>query len=132
MNSYLEYLAENRNTLPLEEADEIFRALAAGVDPQDEDLAELYADFLERAREYADIRGRWLLMDRAGREAADAGRTAMHDRFIMAVRVLARMQEKMGKDVSWLERLEGPEELRRKRIGDFACWVMLFYGLNAR
>ena len=101
MNSYLEYLAENRNTLPLEEADEIFRALAAGV-------------------------------DRAGREAADAGRTAMHDRFIMAVRVLARMQEKMGKDVSWLERLEGPEELRRKRIGDFACWVMLFYGLNAR
>ena len=58
----------------------------------------------------------------------DKGRTLKHDSVINRVNILARYLGNTGKDISWIEELGDS----RKRIGDFACYVTLFYGLAAR
>ena len=58
----------------------------------------------------------------------DKERTFKHDSIINRVNILARYLEKMGNDISWRAELGDST----KRIGDFACYIALFYGLEAR
>ena len=124
---YEEYLTK-KDTLTFEKAIEILGKIKVGLDKNDEDAMELYNDFLEGAVAYASIRSGWMLLSNEEKMDQDKGRSYRHDSFINRVNILARYFEKIGKDVSW--RAELGEE--RKTIGDFACYLALFYGLEAR
>lgn len=125
---YEDYLKKANDILTLEEADDILSQIQNSIDSSDEDAAELYNDFLEGAFSYASVRSGWLLLSKDEKMEQDKGRTLKHDSVINRVNILARYLEKTGKDVSWREKLGDS----RKRIGDFACYAALFYGLSAR
>lgn len=125
---YEDYLKKANDTLKLEEADDILSQIQNSIDSSDEDAAELYNDFLEGAFSYASVRSGWLLLSKNEKMEQDKGRTLKHDSVINRVNILARYLEKTGKDISWREKLGDS----RKRIGDFACYAALFYGLSAR
>ena len=124
---YEEYLTKN-DALTLEKADEILSRIEASLDKNDEDVMELYNNFLEGAVAYANVRAGWLLLSNDEKMEQDKGRTYKHDSVINRVNILARYLDKIGKDVSWREELGES----RKAIGDFACYVSLVYGLRAR
>ena len=124
---YEEYLTK-KDSLTLEQEDEILSRIEASLDKNDEDAMELYNDFLEGAVAYANVRAGWLLLSNDEKMDQDKGRTYKHDSVINRVNILARYFEKTGKEVSWREALGES----RKAIGDFACYVSLVYGLRAR
>ena len=125
---YDQYLQRANDTLTIEDADEIFVGLKNCIDNGDEDAKELYYDFLEGAFKYSSIRSSWLTMTKDDKMERDKERTLKHDSVINRVNILARYLEKEGKDISWRVKLGDS----RKKIGDFACYVALFYGLHAR
>lgn len=125
---YEDYLKKANDILTLEEADDILSQIQNSIDSSDEDAAELYNDFLEGAFAYTSVRSGWLLLSKEEKMEQDKGRTLKHDSVINRVNILARYLEKTGKDISWRDKLGDS----RKRIGDFACYAALFYGLSAR
>ena len=50
---------------------------------------------------------------------------------IFHLNILSRYLAAKGKDISWRGEL-GDEKENRKKIGDFACYVALMEGLDAR
>ena len=124
---YEEYLSKN-DSLTFEKAMEILEKIEANLDKNDEDAKELFNDFLEGAVAYANVRSGWLLLSNDEKMDQDKGRTLKHDSVINRVNILARFYENTGKDVSWRAELGDA----RKRIGDFACYVALIYGVRAR
>ena len=126
--SYQNYLKRANDTLSIETANDIFEKIRNSISYTDEDAKELYEDFLDGAFKYASIRSLWLTMSKDEKMERDKERTFKHDSIINRVNILARYLEKMGNDVSW--RVELGDS--RKRIGDFACYIALFYGLEAR
>ncbi len=116
------------DTLSIETASDIFKEIRNSINDTDEDAKELYEDFLDGAFKYASIRSLWLTMSKDEKMERDKERTFKHDSIINRVNILARYLEKMGNDISWRAELGDS----RKRIGDFACYIALFYGLEAR
>jgi len=55
----------------------------------------------------------------------------LHDEMITNCNILARYQEKTGKDISWRKAL-GDEKVTRKVIGDFASYVAFVRALGGR
>ena len=55
-------------------------------------------------------------------------RTVMHDSVIHSLDELAAYTKEHGKEAKWRDELG----YQRKRIGDFACYVSLIYGVFAR
>lgn len=126
--NYEEYLKRANNTLSFEDANRLLSDIQSGVDAFDKDASELYCDWLEAAFTYASVRSGWLMLSKEQKMENDAARTAKHDTVIIRLNVLARYLQSVGKNVSWYDELGDS----RKRIGDFACYVALIYGLNAR
>ncbi|MCI7812955.1 MAG: hypothetical protein SO016_13095 [Lachnospiraceae bacterium] len=112
--------------LTYEEAVEIFQEIREHTDRSDSDIAGIYDDFYKRAAVYANIRASWDMLSRQEKMDTDSRRTSAHDAFIVSVNIVARLQGSDG--AKWRAKL-GDE---RKRIGDFACFVALFLGLEAR
>ena len=125
---YDEYLNKPNGTLTLGVANKIFNAIYSSIDTSDEDAVALYNDFLEGSFAYANVRSGWLMLSKEEKMDQDKGRTLKHDSIINRTNILARYLEKTGKDISWRNELGES----RKTIGDFACYVALFYGLGAR
>lgn len=126
--SYQNYLKRANDTLSIETASDIFIEIRNSINDTDEDAKELYKDFLDGAFKYASIRSLWLTMSKDEKMERDKERTFKHDSIINRVNILARYLEKMGNDIFWRAELGDS----RKRIGDFACYIALFYGLEAR
>lgn len=116
----------NSQPLTLKEAAQIREAIRSHTDTSDPDIAGLYQTFYQRAVKYAHIRAGWNLLTREQKQDTDSSRTHAHDAFINSVQILARLQGEAG--AAWKEAL-GED---RKRIGDFACYLALFQGLEAR
>jgi len=91
-------------------------------------LEELRNDLLRYAISYARIRCDWRLADSEHRVEMDRHRSLTHDTLIDACNILSRNQAKMGGDNSWRARL-GTD---RREIGDLACWIHAFLGIEAR
>ena len=75
-------------------------------------------------------------MSAGSREKAecDSGRTACHDSVITKFNMLARYLKIQGRDIGWRDKLgyEEEEKLYRKKIGDFACYLVLVEMKEAR
>ena len=77
---------------------------------------------------------KWQMMTTEEKGAIDSRRSEIHNAVIREFDILARNLGKLGHDTSWRDELgdlnRNPDY--RKRIGDMACYLVLFEGLNAR
>ena len=92
---------------------------------------ELFDELLEKAIKYTEIRAKWNLMNSSERAEADAGRTMCHDSLIVKFNQLAKYLRINGKSAGWRDQL-GYDDSDRKRIGDFAAYIVFVSCLNAR
>lgn len=131
MQTYGTYL-ERVFALPFEDAARIFATIKKQIE-NDEDMDDLYHDLLSRSIEYAVVRTEWQMMTTEEKGAIDDRRSEIHNAVIREFDILARNLGKLGHDISWRDELgdltRNPDY--RKRIGDMACYLVLFEGLNA-
>ncbi len=124
--------------LSYEVAKEHFMLLKRTVNPKlssDEDLRDLYMDFLKACIEYAKMRAEWAIMDQEHRNDADSLRTGMHNRVIMSINILKRYMTAQGLSTEWIffpDEVDIMEQPYRKIAGDFACYVSQILGIGAR
>ena len=85
-------------------------------------------ELFKAAYRYATIRGEWQFMTQEEQAEANTGRTAAHNHFIDCCNILSRNQNAVNEDNSWRSEIG----LDRKLIGDFACYVNCFIGINNR
>lgn len=132
MQTYDTYL-ERVFALPFEDAARIFATIKKQIE-NDEDMTDLYHDLLSRSIEYATVRAEWQMMEPEEKGAIDKRRSEIHNAVIREFDILARNLGRLGHDTSWRDELgdlnRNPDY--RKRIGDMACYLVLFEGLNAR
>lgn len=132
MQTYDSYL-ERVFALPFMDAARIFATIKKQIE-NDEDMTDLYHDLLSRSIEYAAVRAEWQMMTTEEKGAIDKRRSEIHNAVIREFDILARNLGKLGHDTSWRDELgdlnRNPDY--RKRIGDMACYLVLFEGLNAR
>ena len=122
---YENYLTQP-NPLPFEEAMEISEAILQNSPEDDEEFEEFWELALSAMTVYADLRANWKQIRKGQRD--NDGRTRKHDNVIHTLNLLSGMMEQRGLDVSWRKQLGD----QRKRIGDFACYIAMLYGLSAR
>ena len=90
----------------------------------------LYHDLLSRSIEYATVHAEWQMMEPDEKGAIDSRRSEIHNAVIREFDILARNLGRLGHDTSWRDDLgdlnRNPHY--RKRIGDMACYLVLFEG----
>lgn len=130
--TYEDYKSMPRS-LTLEEMASMHRELAEET-KGDADARNLYAELLGAAVKYSESRGNWPLWDLNKLIAEDSIRTSRHDRVIDCFDILARYLKTQGKSASWRDVLgdEKEDPGYRKRIGDFACYLVFIESLCAR
>ena len=132
MQTYDSYL-ERIFALPFEDASRIFATIKKQIE-NDEDMTDLYHDLLSRSIEYSAVRAEWQMMTTEEKGVIDSRRSEIHNAVIREFDILARNLGRLGHDTSWRDDLgdlnRNPDY--RKRIGDMACYLVLFEGLNAR
>ena len=101
---------------------------------KDEEALELYDELLEATNRYSVFRAKWLLLDRQGRMDIDENRTAAHNSVITHCDMLQRYLKMQGKTGAWRDELgyEAVDPNNRRRIGDFASFLVFINSVNAR
>lgn len=118
------------DALSLDQALAIYNEIPHEQAKDDDDFNELWQAMLDAALAYVPIRVKWNDQTNAARAAVDATRTRNHNAFIATLKALNRFTKgNYGRD--WLPMLGDPAR-DRKRIGDFAGYVVLFGVLQAR
>lgn len=131
-NTYSEYLPSDLS-LTLEEMEQIHTQMLVGIG-SDDDLIELYQELLSQALKYFQYRVNWAQWEREKQLENDSYRTSCHNALIMKFNILARYQKSLGHSTQWRDSL-GDENLHpytRKRIGDFACYLVFVNAINER
>lgn len=88
----------------------------------------LRRELIQKALEYARIRAQWMVMTIDQKKEMDQRRTLAHNSFIDACNIMSRNMGKNDEDNSWRADLTDD----RKLIGDFACYIHCFLGIEAR
>lgn len=129
---YKDYVGMERS-LTMEEMERIHQEMMNEIG-KDEDALELYRDLVVAANKYEDYRAKWCIWDREEKMEKDSSRTMCHNSLIMNFNMLARFLKAQGKEAAWREVLGGEEEhpCNRKRIGDFACYIVFVNSICAR
>lgn len=129
---YEDYLIEE-NSLSLEEMRELHHQMMMEIG-KDEDALDLYRELTEQANRYVMFRASWVLWDTAEKNDKDASRSSCHNSLIVKFNQLARYLNMQGKSATWRDVIGYEEEsvYNRKRIGDFACYIVFVNCLNAR
>lgn len=132
MQTYDSYL-ERVFALSFEDASRIFTTIKKQIE-NDAEMTGLYHDLLSRSIEYSSVRAEWQMMTTEEKGAIDKRRSEIHNAVIREFDILARNLGKLGHDTSWRDELGDLNRNSdyRKRIGDMACYLVLFEGLNAR
>lgn len=126
LSTYEDYLSQP-GSLTWEEMLSLHREIVSETG-HDEEAAGLYRDLLESAVKYSESRSNWPLWSREKKLDEDSTRTSRHNRVIDSFNILARHLKAQGKAAAWRDAL-GDD---RKRIGDFACFLVFTGSLNAR
>ena len=132
MNTYQDYLKMDLS-LTVDEMENLYCQMIEEVG-NDEIALELYEDLLDQARKYQDYRAKWFSWTREEKMENDPIRSSCHNTLIVKFNVLARFLRSSGKKASWREVLGNEEEnpYVRKRIGDFACYMIFIEAISAR
>lgn len=91
-------------------------------------LNDLALNLTRAAIRYAGLRNEWYLSSVEERIELDVERQRAHDAFIGWCDIMARNMKEKCENFSWRSKLGND----RKVIGDFACYISLFVGLEAR
>lgn len=128
--TYEEYLKEPR-AISFDECLKIHEMIISELD---EDSIEDYDELIEKCTAYAKMRAEWTYHDTSWRMDNDSLRTSKHDVVISKFNQLARWLKKCGKEAAWRDLLgyEEDNSYNRKRIGDFACFLVFIHGINGR
>lgn len=132
ISGYEDYMAMPLS-LSLEKMAELHRQMADEMG-EDNDALELYGELITAAARYMSFRSNWLLWSREERMDKDASRTSCHDSVIVKFNQLARYLRMQGKTTLWRDNLgyEEDDGNARKRIGDFACYLVFINSILAR
>ncbi len=133
MNTYEAYLKhEAGNIITVEECMEIYSKMVESISScKVEDKMDFWNEFIKYSGEYAYIRNKWETMSREEKMHDDDSRTVAHNSVIRSIDKIARLVEGDGGDASWRSQL-GDKNEKRKRIGDFACFVSYITGISNR
>ena len=126
MATYEDYLSLPMR-LDFEEMASLHKEIMAEAGCDGEALS-LYSDLLTAAVKYAESRAHWPLWDREKKQEEDPVRTFRHNQVIGSLNILARYLRKQGKPAAWRDVFDDD----RRRIGDFACYLVFVESLNAR
>lgn len=126
--------------LVYDKASEILKSLRFEINThkEDEDLQELYRDFLESCINYANMRAEWSLMSKEKKMEKDSFRTSLHDSVLMNLTILKRYMTNNQMSTEWYANLVSDPDADiktqpyRKLAGDFACHVANILGIEAR
>ena len=131
-NTYTEYLPMELS-LTLEEMQQLHMQMIKGIG-NDEDAMEYYRDILSKALEYVEYRANWALWSREEKLEKDDYRTSCHNNLILNFNIFARYMKSQGHSTEWRDVLgdETVHPYTRKRIGDFACYLVFVNALNER
>ena len=132
MNIYQEYL-EMPLSLTFEDMNRIHTQMVEEIG-NDEIALELYEDLLSQARKYHYYRSNWPTWTREEKMENDPNRTICHDSLIIKFNMLARYLRQNGKTATWRDTLrdEKADPYVRKRIGDFACYLICIDAISSR
>ena len=132
IHTYAEYLSTDLS-LSIEEMNELHIQMRTEIGA-DEVALELYKDLLEQAVKYSEFRAKWFLWSKEEKIEQDAYRTSCHNALIDKFNILARYLKNHDYSVEWRESLGDVEKSPyvRKRIGDFACYLVFVEAVNAR
>ena len=132
METYEEYLKAPK-ALTIEQMHAVYCEVIEEIGG-DTEAQEIYGELIDKAVEYAQIRAEWNHMSREQKMDRDPSRTAKHDSLIIHFNMLARYLKMQGKKAAWREQLGDEKEdgYNRKRIGDFACYLVFLQAINAR
>ena len=128
-NTYIEYI-KNADSLTLETMNNMLYEILEEI-KDDEDAEELFDELLEKAIQYTMIRAKWNLMSVSEKNEMDESRTMTHDSLIIKFNQLAKYLKMNEKTTEWRDKL-GYEAADRKRIGDFANYLVFIFSLSAR
>lgn len=128
-NTYIEYI-KNADSLTLETMNNMLYEILEEI-KDDEDAEELFDELLEKAIQYTMIRAKWNLMSVSEKNEMDESRTMTHDSLIVKFNQLAKYLKMNEKTTEWRDKL-GYEADDRKRIGDFANYLVFIFSLSAR
>lgn len=100
----------------------------------DADALELYEELLTAANKYSAFRAGWCIFGREEKLEKDESRTICHNGLIVKFNQLARYLKMQGREADWRETLgdEAENPYNRKRIGDFACYIVFVNSICAR
>lgn len=132
ISTYDDYLPMPMS-LSLEEMASLHRELVNEIG-NDGDSLELFEDLITTATRYMIFRSNWLLWSKEEKMDKDSGRTSCHNSLIVKFNQLARYLKNQGKAAAWRDTLgyEEHDKYFRKRIGDFACYLVFVNSLLAR
>ena len=124
MNTYQEYL-KMPLALTFDEMNKVHAQMVEEIG-NDEIALELYDDLLTQARKYHYYRSNWPVWTREEKLENDPNRTICHDSLIIKFNMLARYLHQNDKTATWRDTLgdEKADPMVRKRIGDFACYLI--------
>ncbi|WP_288760666.1 hypothetical protein [uncultured Lacticaseibacillus sp.] len=118
------------DSLTFEEANDIYKAICTVEAQNDSDFQELWRDVVETAAKYVTDRNHWGFMTSLERADFDHRRTLDHNSYMSTLTALGRYCTQHW-TAAWPEQLGTPEH-DRKRIGDFAAYILLFNSLQSR
>ena len=127
---YEDYLKEE-NHLSFEKAVKIHAEILKAGNLNDIDFKELWEEVLESAIVYGHTRALWSIQSFEQRREIDETRTRQHNLFMSNLKVLMRYMEGQGWHTEWFVKI-GTIESDRKRLGDFACYLVNLQSLLAR
>lgn len=129
---YNEYL-EKEKSLSFEQMNSIHDQMLDEISG-DTNALGIYEELIEKANKYAAIRAEWSLWDKTKKMERDDSRRICHDSLIVKFNMLARYLRIQGKESSWRDELgyEEGDRYNRKRIGDFACYMVFINSINSR
>lgn len=129
--SYETYRNE-QYSLTLEQMKELHAMMIAEL--SDEEAKDLYQDLVVKATKYTVFRSNWNLLTLNERAEENERRSSCHNTVIDQFNILARYTKKIGHTAEWRKLLGDIvlDDQYRKRIGDFACYIVFVNAINAR
>jgi hypothetical protein len=140
--TYENYLQQSE-ALSFNEMATIHQAILANADTRNEDFNEIWTELLQHASRYTVIRAEWLQLSVEQKAEKDPQRTNIHNTIIDHFILLEHIFELNNWDSrAWTENLFLQEEklqrtrsdvnIHRKRIGDFANYLVFVSAVNGR
>ncbi|EKL6214540.1 hypothetical protein ACFD2S_000609 [Listeria monocytogenes] len=129
MLDYNIYL-QNNDSMSFEEALEIYNSIFNVLECKDEYLHELWKEVIDSALVYSNMRTNWNYFSREDKQEKDKLRTSYHNTFMINLKAFHKLAEQLELDTGWREKLGSSDD--RKRLGDFAGYILCLENIRAR